>query len=238
MNRIHIHRFRHFTSTVLLLTLDFNRWFRRRLDRAFLRTLTVLLGLLLAAIVLLSLTALMRITGSVNSLIVDTMVGVESSVSMRSAMRETRLDVLHLRLESNLRISEKEVTTLQRTFGDLLQKYRAGAFEPEDRRTAEAIEREVNAYVAALQPLVENAHPADAQIEAADMEGDKVLDLVEVAYEYNRARLHVSANEANTAARQALLLSKRLWWGFAVITGTMVLIYFAYRWLALPEEDI
>lgn len=232
-----IHWFRHLGSIALLVSLDINHRLRRRLNRGFLRVTIGLLGILLAAIALSSLTALLDITNNVRALIGDALVGVEASVSMRSAMRETRLDLLHLRLDSNLQISAAEVDRLQVNFTDLLSKYRTGAFEQEDMQTAAAIEQALGAYLVRLRPLVDNPQPSIREIETADTAGAQVLELVERAYEYNRARLHDSAQAASVSAQNALRLSTRLWWGFAVVMSSILLLYLAYRWLALPDEE-
>jgi hypothetical protein len=232
-----IYWLRHLGSIALLVSLDINHRLRQRLNRGFLRVTIGLLGILLAAIALSSLTALLNITNSVRALIGDALVGVEASVSMRSAMRETRLDLLHLRLDSNLQISAAEVDRLQVNFTDLLSKYRTGAFEKEDMQTAAAIEQALRAYLTRLRPLVANLQPSIREIETADTAGAQVLELVEQAYEYNRARLHDSAQAASISAQNALSLSTRLWWGFAVVMSSILLLYLAYRWLALPDQE-
>ena len=231
------HGFKHVLAMILLTGLNFNRKLRSRLKRAFLRVSMGMLGVVLAIIVLSSLTALLRITSSVKSLISDALVGVEATVSMRSAMRETRIDLLHLRLDSDLRISAHEVTELQQAFSRLLKKYRSGAFENEDLQNADAIEAALRTYIDTLQPLIGNSQPTTIGIETADAAGGRILDLIEQAYEYNRTRLHKSAQEATVAAENALQLSKRLWWGFVVVMVTVLLFYSAYRWLTLPDEN-
>lgn len=232
-----MHWLRHVVAMILLVALDFNQRLRRRLNRAFLRVTMVLLCVMLAAIALSSLTALLRIIDSVKSLVGDAMVGVEASVSMRSAMRETRLDLLHLRLENNLRISAKEVETLQQTSSQLLAEYRTGALEDEDRQNASMIEETFKTYLATLRPLIDEPQPSTEAIERADAAGSRVLDMVERAYEYNRDRLHENAEEATVSAKNALRLSNILWWSFAALMVAILLLYFAYRWLAPPEES-
>lgn len=221
---------------VSLAGLDLSQGIKRRLNRAFLQVTMALLSVVLVAMVLSSLSALLQITKNVQSLIGDAMVGVETAMSMRSAIRETRLDLLHLRLENGLRISAREVQILRQNFTRLLADYREGALEDQDKANALQIAVSLDFYATALEPLVDNSQPETKAIEAADEAADVLVDKIERAYEYNRSGLHENARAANVAAKKALQVSIWLCSAFAVIMTAMALIFLIYRWLEPPEE--
>lgn len=227
---------RHGAALLVLWLLDLHGRLRRLVSQTFWRTTVVLFALLFLAMVASSLLALWQITRSVQSLIGDAMVGLESSVAMRSAVRETQLDLLRLKLESERRLSSGEVEALRLDLARLLQTYRTEVFEPEDEANAQFIERKLEGYLATLRPLVDNPRPETETIKVADTAARELVEAVERAYQFNRARIHQSAEEARTSAERAIHVSKLLWLSLALFVSAVALVYLVYRWLTLPEE--
>lgn len=227
---------RHLIALVVLAILDVHQRLRRRIGRNFLRVALGLLSVTLTVIVFSSLLALIQITRSVQSLIGDSMVGLEASVDMRAAVRETQTDLLRLRVDPERKLSADEIDAFRKRMDQLMTNYRTGAFEEADRRNARAIESAMDVYVAALLKLSDSPAVDTQAIQAADDLARQLLADVMTAYQFNRTRVHASADEASNAAGQALRIAKRLGWSFAIFFLGVLLTYFAYRWLALPEE--
>ena len=227
----------HSVSLLVLLMLDAYQRLRKVVSRAFLRSVVVLLSLGLLAMVITSLFALRQVTRSVESLVGDAMVGLESSVAMRAAVRETQLDLLRLQLTSERRLTGPGMAEFQANMTKLLQDYRAGIFEGEDAANARRIESNLGNYLAALEPVIDNPRPEPDAIRFADAAARELVDAVETAYQFNRLRVRLSADQAGSSAKHALNISKRLWWSFGIFTIFVALSYLAYRWLALPEEN-
>jgi len=227
----------HLVALLVLLSLDTYKRLRRIISKTFLRMIVGALGSGLLVMVLSSLLALRQITHSVESLVGDSLVGMESSVAMRSAVRETQLDLLRLQLNPDRRLRKAEVDDFNRRLRHLLARYRTGIFETEDEANAQRIERRLAGYLDSLQPIIDAKHPESVAVKVADNAARELVEAVEQAYLYNRQRIHLSADEAGSAARRALQISNRLWWSFALFVFFMLLIYLASRWLALPESQ-
>jgi hypothetical protein len=221
----------------MLTLLDLHQRLRNRISRNFLRGTVGVLSSLLVVITFSSLLALIQITHSVQSLIGDSMVGLETSVAMRAAVRETQLDLLRLRLSSVRKLPSAEIEAFHKKMDGFLVSYRTGVFEEADEMNAKAIENGLQDYLTTLVPLSDNPKPDIDFILAADQSAKDLVDVVEHAYQFNRARIHASADEAGGSAKQALRIANRLGWSFGIFIVAIVLVYLAYRWLALPEEN-
>jgi hypothetical protein len=227
---------RHCLSLLVLLAVDMHRRSRRLVTLSALRVLAGLLGLLLFTMVISSLYALRQVTRSVESLIGDSMVGLESSVAMRAAVRETQLDLLRLQLMRDRRLQAAEVDALKVKVRGLLRDYRSGVFEPEDEINAERIEARLDNYLQALQSFVDVHQPLSENIAVADEAARRLVEAVETAYQFNRRRIHASADEAASVAQQALGVSNRLGWSLAAFIAFGIIAYGAFRWLAPPTD--
>lgn len=217
--------------------IDLHQKLRNRVSRELLRVAVVIMSAILVAMVFSSVVALIRITRSVQSMIGDSMVGLEASVGMRATVRETQLDLLRLRLNPGRVLTSQEIEAFRGKMTSLVRNYRSGVFEDADEGNSRAIEAGLKLYLGALAPLRDNPQPPLEAILAADQEAKNLVDVVERAYQFNRERIHSSADEAGGAARQALRSANLLGWSFGLFIVCLALIYFAYRWLALPEEN-
>jgi hypothetical protein len=231
-----IPHFRHLLSMLVLSMLDAHRKIRRMISRTLLRAVLGALALGLLAMVFSSLFALRQVTRSVKSLVGDSMIGVESAVSMRSAVRETQLQLLRMQTRPDRRLPASEVDAFRKKMTELLASYRAGIYEAEDEANVRRIEQRLFDYLRTLQPIVAQPQPQASESEVADQAARELVDAVETAYQFNRIRIHASADEAGNAAERALAVSNRLWWSFGLFALLTLVIYFSYRWLALPEE--
>jgi hypothetical protein len=227
----------HLAATSMLALIDLHQGLRRRVSRNFLRVGVGILSSILLAIVFSSLLALIQITRSVQSLIGDSMVGLEAAVDMRAAVRETQLELLRLRMASDRKLEPAEIEAFRGNMGTLLASYHNGVLEEADQANARAIETALALYFSALGPLVGVSQPDTAHIQNADEAARRLISAVETAYQFNRARIHDSADEVGNSARQALRIANRLGWSFGIFIAGVLLIYFAYRALALPEES-
>lgn len=227
----------HAGSLLLLLALDVHQRARRVISRTFLRAAAGLLSVGLLVMTFTSLYALRQVTRSVQSIIGDSMVGMEASVAMRAIVRETQLDLLRLRIASDRRLPVSKVAAFEGRIYTQLRSYRRGVFDVEDEKNARRIEEHLGLYLATLQPIIDDPQPDVVAFTGADEAARELVDAVETAYQFNRHRINVSAAEASDAARRALAISNRLWWSFAGFATIIVLIYLAYRWLALPEGN-
>jgi hypothetical protein len=221
----------------VLLLLDGHRKMRRLFSRAFLLAVVSILTGGLLVMVVSSLLALRQVTRSVESLIGGSMARLEMSVSMRSSVRETQLDLLRLRVGQGQRLDTTEARRFEKTITDLLHSYRAGIREEADNANADRIASRLGIYMAALQPIAAASTPATEAIRGADDAARELVEAVEAAYQFNREKVHQRAAEAGDAARLALQISNRLWWSFGVFALLIAIIYATYRWLALPEEQ-
>jgi hypothetical protein len=220
---------------MLMLALDAHQALRRLLSRTMLRVTAIMLAVGLLLMVFSSLFALRQITHSVESLMVDSMVGLESAVAMRSAVRESQLQVLRGQANNNHRLLKAEVETFAQEFEELLGEYRAGLFDGQDERNVSIIERKFTDYQQALLPLVDIASPSSEAFGEADQAARSLIDAVEQAYQFNRAKVRTLAQDASDTAGRALQTSNRLWGSLGAFAMCFLLIYLAYRWLALPE---
>lgn len=228
---------KHLWALVILSALDLHHILRRAVSRAFLRIAVIALSLSLLVMVLSGVIALRKVTHSVQSLIADSMVGLESSISMRAVVREAQLDLLRVQMTSDRNLPLAGVEAFQRKMALLLQEYRKGAFEAEDEDYARLVEQRLEDYVEALQTLIRTRRLDTEMIRHADRMARQLIDAVEQAYQFNRMKLRASAQEADDAARVALKISNRMWWSLAAFAAGILLIYLAYRWLALPEDS-
>jgi hypothetical protein len=228
---------RHLTASGVLAVLDLHQRLRSRVSRNFLRVAMFGLSGILIATVFSSVIALVRITQSVQSLIGDSMVGLESAVGMRATVRESQLELLRLRLNPDRKLTSQEIDTFQDKMRALIGKYPRGIIEGMELSYSSAIENGLERYLAALDSLRNNSQPSLEAVLAADQEAKNLVDVVERAYQFNRERIHARADEAGGAARQALSNANLLGWGCALIIVCLALVYFVYRWLALPEES-
>jgi hypothetical protein len=183
-----------------------------------------------------SLNALMSITGAVESLLGDAMAGIESTVSMRVAIRETRVDLLQVGQGADHFITAEEVAKLRKTLPELVRRYRDAAFTAEDVQNARAIGEAGRIYCERLDQLVNVRDPDGIATAAADTAVRLLIDQIETGYEYNRERLHEKAAGVREAAHSAIRLSQWLWWIFATVIGFLFAIYCVNRWLVLPDE--
>ncbi len=226
------------TALAVLVTLDAHQKVRRASSRTFLRVMTGVLAVGLVSIILSSLFALRQIATSVDSLIGDSMTGLESSVTMRSAVRETQLDLLRLRFASGKGLSSTEVKEFEKKITTLLRDYQENIYDSRDQINVRRIERRLTEYTAALAHVTEQTGGDAMAIKAADEAARSLIEAVELAYQFNLERVHQSANDARIAARQALHIFNRLLWSFVLFTVFVLLIYVAYRLLALPDAGI
>ena len=229
--------FRHCAASGVLTVLVLHQRLRTRVSRNYLRVVMFILSALLLATVFSSVVALFRITQSVQSLIHDSMVGLEASVGMRASVRETQLDLLRLRLNPDRVLTSVEIEEFRGKMESLMRNYRSGVLEGADEGNSRAIENGLELYIGALASLRDTPQPPLEVILAADLEAKNLVDVVERAYQFNRERIHSSADEVGGAARQALRSANLLGWSCGLIIACLTLVYFVYRWLALPEES-
>lgn len=219
-----------------LLMLDVHRSMRRMISRSFLRLLLGVLSLGLLAMVISSFYALQQVSRSMESLVGDSMIGVEAAVSMRAAVRETQIELLRIQITRGGHLPAADIAVLGNKMSELLRNYRVGVFVPEDEANAVRIEQRLALYIKSLQPISQEAQPVAADARAADQAAKELVDAIESAYQFNRIRIHTSADEVSNAVERALTISNRLLWSFALFAVLALLIYLAYRWAALPEE--
>ncbi len=222
-------------SMLLLATIDLHRWLRRAISRAFLRVVLVVLVAGMVLMVFSSMLALRSVTLSVRNLIDDSLVGLESAVALRSAVRESHLEVLRLNPEGEQGLSENALQVLETNASEQLSRFLEAASEQQDKVSADLIQDRLAAYLAVFRELVGRA-PNRQIISKADVAAKNLTAAIDEVYQSNRSRVRNSVQEAGGAARAALNISTRLWWSFAIAALCCVVIALAYRWLALPEN--
>ncbi len=228
---------RHLAALAVLLLLDGHRKMRRIFSRTFLLAVVSILTGGLLVMVISSLLALRQVTRSVESLIGGSMARLELAVAMRAMVRETQLDLLRLRVGHGEKLDATEAARFESAMLDMIENYRTGIRDSVDSANADKISRSLRAYMAALTPLAQAGRPAAEAISGADDSARELVETVESAYQSNREKVRQRAGEAREAARLALRISNRLWWSFGVFALLIAVIYAAYRWLALPEEQ-
>lgn len=228
--------FRHIAAILILLGLDIHQKLRRTGSRTFLRATTGALSLSLLLMVIIGLVALRQVSRSVESLVEDSMIGVESSIAMRAVVRKTQVGLLRMQSEKDRRLTLEEMHALKTSMAELLRDYRKGVYSETDELNALKIEAKLSDYMQALQPIIENPNPEYTDMLSSEQAVRSLFDAIETAYQFNRQRIHSSAADARNSAKQALRIAYFLTWGFIAFIGTIILVYFAYRWLALPEE--
>jgi hypothetical protein len=236
IKRRHFTWARHLVVVGVLGLLDLHKALRRQLSRDFLRVVGLVLATILAIVVLFSLGALVQITRSIQSLITDSMVGLEASVDMRATVRSSQIDLLSIPTTTGKKMSADDVKGFLNNMNRLMVDYRTGIFDEVDRANADAIQGALDLYMLSLVPLLDKVNPGVAEIRSADQAARNLIEAVEDAYQFNRDRVHASADEAGGAARKALLIANRLGWSFGVFLVGIGCLYFAYRWLAMPED--
>jgi len=228
--------FRHTASVLLMLALDIHQRLRQLVSRTFLSVALAVISVSLLAMVVSGLLALRQVTHSVESLIDDAMVGLEASVAMRATVREVQLDLFRVQLRQDQQLSDSKWATFENRMQNLLEYYRTGSFDPEDEANAQRIEQRLVIFRQDLHPAIDRLNPSVELVRAADKSARELVDAVEMAYQFNRQRVHVSAEQASAAARRTLTIYYRLWWSFGIFTVLIAIIYFAYRWLAFPDD--
>ncbi len=226
--------FGHLIALGILSAIDAHKLARRLFRHTLLKAIALIAALMLVAIMISSLISVWQVARGVQSMTENALVGLESSVAMRAMARESQLEMLRVNPGLSSRFSRADIERFSRELRALLGTYRQSSQEAEVR--ARLIEERLAIYVASTEAITASARPDTDAIQAADSAARDLVNAVEEAYQSNRVKLRLIAEEARQSTARALGLAKILWVCLAVIVAGVLLVYAAYQWLALPEE--
>lgn len=229
--------FFHVCSWLFLAFWDLQVGARRRLSRSLVRILAGFLAFMLAALLLTSIYGLSKIGAKMQSLQVDSLVGLEVAVETRAAVREFQLSLLRQAPAGHDAVKYVDIQDFKVKIGRLLDDYRAGIFDEGDFEHANAMEDALKDLLDAVGRIVTAADASPELFDEADVAAQKLIVAIGQGYEFNRERLRAAADEASEAAHHALRVTKILWAGGAVFLAALGGLFAIDRWLTKVESD-
>jgi len=220
----------------LTIAIDFVFWLRSRLYRSLFAMLSILLIGALAIVMSAALISLRNISTTIKFLEVDALVGVDSSSTMKTIVRDSRLQALRYELSRHDPITEGEVDKWADGFHAQLEIYRSGVFVKEDAENADRVSVSSTRYIELLRAMAKATSPDRQRFEEIDRSADQVAADLNGAYEFNRRRTKLKADEALDAASDALRTSDRLWVAVGVLFLLSIGVVFVYRSLNLTDQ--
>lgn len=195
--------------------------------KKILRITSILSGTALLVAVCSCLLALWQLSSAVQLIRGDALVGVESAVAMRNALREVHGNLARKTPAKLTSIPDQDLRQLKITFRALLEDYREGALTAEDKETASQIAAAFNAYTDALIK----------QESALCIIKQKGLEIaIGRGYKYNLARLHDNIDNAGCVANRALWIVRLLGLSLAGLLGVLGTMYAFEYWTSTSRE--
>jgi hypothetical protein len=169
-------------------------------------------------------------------LIDDAVTGLESTALMRPLVVEIHFDVLRQTSIPGHQLTMARVEAFETQFASVLKQYRDGAFTPPDQQIADEIQQAAEAYVNALQPLLDNPFPKPEQLVLADAAMEALMNDIAQGRQFNLGRLRVTAEQARAEAGSALQFSYWMWGLFGAALILSACLVLAFRLIGAPEK--